>query len=158
MSTLLEEALPALAALPQNLRLMALDLGSKTIGVATADYTRQLATPRHTIGRTKFTADAKALITFAAAENIGLIVLGLPLNMDGTEGPRCQSTRTFARNFGKLSPIPIIFWDERLSSLEAEDQMIEAGVRYEKRQANIDQMAAAVILQGLLDEMRQSNK
>jgi putative holliday junction resolvase len=158
MSTLLEEALPALAALPNNKRMMALDLGSKTIGVATADYTRQFATPRHTIARTKFTADAKALITFAAAENIGLIVLGLPLNMDGTEGPRCQSTRTFARNFGKLSPIPIIFWDERLSSFEAEDQMIEAGVRYEKRQANIDQMAAAVILQGLLDEMRQSNK
>ncbi len=154
MSILLDAALPAISALPMNQRLMALDLGAKTIGVATADYTRQFATPRHTIERTKFTLDAKALIEFAAKENIGLIVLGLPLNMDGTEGPRCQSTRTFARNFGKLSPLPIIFWDERLSSYEAEQQMIEAGMRRDKRQANIDNVAAAVILQGLLDEIR----
>ncbi len=154
MSILLDAALPAISALPMNQRLMALDLGAKTIGVATADYTRQFATPRHTIERTKFTPDAKALIEFAADENIGLIVLGLPLNMDGTEGPRCQSTRTFARNFGKLSPLPIIFWDERLSSFEAEQQMIEAGMRRDKRQANIDTVAAAVILQGLLDEIR----
>ncbi len=154
MSILLDAALPAISALPMNQRLMALDLGAKTIGVATADYTRQFATPRHTIERTKFTPDAKALIEFTAKENIGLIVLGLPLNMDGTEGPRCQSTRTFARNFGKLSALPIIFWDERLSSFEAEQQMIEAGMRRDKRQANIDNVAAAVILQGLLDEIR----
>ena len=154
MSILLDAALPAISALPMNLRLMALDLGAKTIGVATADYTRQFATPRHTIERTKFTPDAQSLIKFAAAENIGLIVLGLPFNMDGTEGPRCQSTRTFARNFGKLSPLPIIFWDERLSSFEAEQQMIEAGIRREKREANIDKMAAAIILQTLLDELR----
>ncbi len=154
MSVLLDAALPAISALPMNLRLMALDLGAKTIGVATADYTRQFATPRHTIERTKFTPDAQSLIKFAAAENIGLIVLGLPFNMDGTEGPRCQSTRTFARNFGKLSPLPIIFWDERLSSFEAEQQMIEAGIRREKREANIDKMAAAIILQTLLDELR----
>ena len=154
MSILLDDALPAIAALPLNQRLMALDLGTKTIGVATADYTRAFATPRHTIERTKFTPDAQSLNKFAAEENIGLIVLGLPLNMDGTEGPRCQSTRTFARNFGKLSPLPIIFWDERLSSFEAEQQMIEAGIRHEKRQANIDNVAAAVILQGLLDEIR----
>ena len=154
MSILLDAALPAISALPMNQRLMALDLGTKTIGVATADYTRQFATPRHTIQRTKFTADAQSLIKFATAENIGLIVLGLPLNMDVTEGPRCQSTRTFARNFSKLSALPIIFWDERLSSFEAEQQMIEAGIRQEKRQANIDNVAAAVILQGLLDEIR----
>ncbi len=154
MSILLDAALPAISALPMNQRLMALDLGTKTIGVATADYTRQLATPRHTIQRTKFTPDAQSLIKFAADEKVGLIVLGLPLNMDDTEGPRCQSTRTFARNFGKLSPLPIIFWDERLSSFEAEQQMIEAGIRHEKRQANIDNVAAAVILQGLLDEIR----
>ncbi len=154
MSNLLDAALPVIAAVPMNKRLMALDLGSKTIGVATADYTRQLATPRHTIRRTKFTPDAQSLIKFAAAENIGLIVLGLPLNMDDTEGPRCQSTRTFARNFGKLSPLPIIFWDERLSSFEAEQQMIEAGMRHEKRQANIDKLAAAIILQSLLDALR----
>jgi putative holliday junction resolvase len=155
MSILLDAALPAIAALPMNQRLMALDLGTKTIGVATADYTRQFATPRHTVERTKFTPDAQSLIKFAAAENIGLIVLGLPLNMDGSEGPRCQSTRTFARNFAKLSPLPIIFWDERLSSFEAEQQMIEAGMRREKRQANIDKVAAAVILQSLLDTVRQ---
>ena len=154
MSILLDAALPAIAALSMNQRLMALDLGSKTIGVATADYTRQLATPRHTIARTKFTPDAKALIKFAADENIGLIVLGLPLNMDDTEGPRCQSTRTFARNFGKLSPLPIIFWDERLSSFEADQQMIEAGMRHDKRQTNIDKLAAAIILQSLLDALR----
>ena len=154
MSILLDAALSAIAALPMNQRLMALDLGSKTIGVATADYTRQFATPRHTIARTKFTADAKSLIEFAAKENIGLIVLGLPLNMDGSEGPRCQSTKTFARNFSKLSPLPIIFWDERLSSFEAEQQMIEAGLRHEKRQANIDKLAAAIILQELLDALR----
>ena len=154
MSALLETALPAIAALPMSLRLMALDLGAKTIGVATADYTRQLATPRHTIERKKFTLDAQNLIKFAAAENVGLIVLGLPLNMDDTEGPRCQSTRTFARNFGKLSPIPIIFWDERLSSFEADQQMIDAGMRHEKRKANIDKLAAAIILQGLLDAVR----
>jgi putative holliday junction resolvase len=154
MSTLLDAALPAISALPMNQRLMALDLGAKTIGVATADYTRQLATPRHTIVRTKFTADAQSLIKFAADEKVGLIVLGLPLNMDDTEGPRCQSTRTFARNFGKLSPLPIIFWDERLSSFEADQQMIEAGLRREKREANIDNVAAAIILQGLLDAVR----
>jgi putative holliday junction resolvase len=154
MSSLLDAARPAIAALPMNQRLMALDLGAKTIGVATGDYTRQLATPRHTLIRTKFTADAQALIKFAADENIGLIVLGLPLNMDDTEGPRCQSTRTFARNFGKLSPLPIIFWDERLSSFEADQQMIEAGLRREKREANIDNVAAAIILQGLLDAVR----
>jgi putative holliday junction resolvase len=154
MSSLLDAARPAIAALPMNQRLMALDLGAKTIGVATADYTRQLATPRHTIVRTKFTADAQALIKFAADEKVGLIVLGLPLNMDDTEGPRCQSTRTFARNFGKLSPLPIIFWDERLSSFEADQQMIEAGLRREKREANIDNVAAAIILQGLLDAVR----
>ncbi len=154
MSTLLAAALPELMALPMTKRMMALDLGAKTIGVATADYTRQFATPRHTIARTKFTADAQSLIKFASAENIGLIVLGLPLNMDGSEGPRCQSTRSFARNLGKLSDLPMIFWDERLSSFEADQQMIEAGVKYEKRQANIDHMAAAVILQNLLDELR----
>jgi putative holliday junction resolvase len=154
MSILLDAALPVIAALPMSQRLMALDLGSKTIGVATADYTRQFATPRLTIERTKFTPDAQSLIKFAADEKVGLIVLGLPLNMDDTEGPRCQSTRTFARNFGKLSALPIIFWDERLSSFEADQQMIEAGLRYDKRQANIDKLAAAIILQSLLDALR----
>jgi putative holliday junction resolvase len=154
MSILLDAALPAIAALPMNQRLMALDLGSKTIGVATADYTRQFATPRHTIERTKFTPDALGLIKFASDENIGLIVLGLPLNMDGTEGPRCQSTRTFARNFGKLSPLPIIFWDERLSTAAVTRTMIEADMSRAKRAENVDKFAAAYILQSLLDALR----
>lgn len=154
MSILLDAALPVVAALPMSLRLMALDLGTKTIGVATADYTRQFATPRHTIARTKFTPDAKSLIAFATAENIGLIVLGLPLNMDGTEGPRCQSTRTFARNFGKLSPLPIIFWDERLSTAAVTRTMIEADMSRAKRAENVDKFAAAYILQALLDALR----
>jgi putative holliday junction resolvase len=154
MSILLDAALPAIAALPMNQRMMALDLGTKTIGVATADYTRAFATPRHTIERTKFTPDAQSLIKFAAAENIGLIVLGLPLNMDGTEGPRCQSTRTFARNFGKLSPLPIIFWDERLSTAAVTRTMIEADMSRAKRAENVDKFAAAYILQALLDALR----
>src|SRR5512137_1462301 len=95
----------AIAAVPPDKRLMGLDLGTKTIGVATSDRTRMIATPVETIARKKFTQDAARLIAIANAENIGLIVLGLPVNMDGTEGPRCQSTRSFARNFGRLSPI-----------------------------------------------------
>ena len=97
----------ALGTVPAGQRLMGLDLGSKTIGVATSDRTRTIATPIETIERTKFTADANRLVAIAAAENIGLILLGLPVNMDSTEGPRCQSTRAFARNFAKLSPLPV---------------------------------------------------
>jgi putative holliday junction resolvase len=154
MSILLDAALPAISALPMNQRLMALDLGTKTIGVATADYTRQFATPRHTIERTKFTPDAQSLIKFAETEYIGLIVLGLPLNMDGTEGPRCQSTRTYARNFSKLSPLPIIYWDERLSTAAVTRTMIEADMSRAKRAENVDKFAAAYILQALLDALR----
>jgi putative holliday junction resolvase len=154
MSILLDAALPAISALPMNQRLMALDLGTKTIGVATADYTRQFATPRHTVERTKFTPDAQSLIKFAETEYIGLIVLGLPLNMDGTEGPRCQSTRTYARNFSKLSPLPIIYWDERLSTAAVTRTMIEADMSRAKRAENVDKFAAAYILQALLDALR----
>jgi putative holliday junction resolvase len=154
MSILLDAALPAISALPMTERLMALDLGTKTIGIATADYTRSFATPRHTIARTKFMADAKLIIEFAKTESIGLIVLGLPINMDGTEGPRCQSTRTFARNLAKLSPLPIIFWDERLSTAAVTRTMIEADMSRAKRAENVDKLAAAHILQGLLDCLR----
>src|SRR5512134_720855 len=102
MTTLHAAAESALALMKPGMRLMGLDLGTKTIGVATSDLTRQIATPRFTIARKKFTDDAKALLELATAENIGLFVLGLPLNMDGTEGPRCQSTRAFQRNLAKL--------------------------------------------------------
>src|SRR5882724_5697661 len=102
----------ALQTVESGTRLMGLDLGTKTIGVATSDLTRRIATPYETIARKKFTADAERLVTIAARENVGLIVLGFPINMDGSEGPRAQSTRAFARNFGRLSPLPIVYWDE----------------------------------------------
>jgi len=135
-------------------RLMGLDLGSKTIGVATSDRTRMIATPVETIARKKFTQDAERLIAIAAAENIGLIILGLPVNMDGTEGPRCQSTRSFARNFARLSPIPIVFWDERLSTAAVERMLIQADASRAKRDEVIDKLAAAWILQAALDSLR----
>jgi putative Holliday junction resolvase len=143
-----------IATITQDRRLMGLDLGSKTIGVATSDRTRMIATPIETIARTKFTHDAERLIAIAARENIGLIVLGLPVNMDGTEGPRCQSTRAFARNFARLWPIPIVFWDERLSTAAVERMLIEADASRARRDAVIDKLAAAWILQAALDSLR----
>ncbi len=151
MHDFLGEAHAAIAALAPHKRLMGLDLGSTTIGIATADYTRQIATPRFTIERGRFQADATALLEFAATEDIGLLVLGLPLNMDGSEGPRCQSTRAFARNLTKLTQLPIIYWDERLSTAAVNRTMLEADLSRAKRDKNVDKLAAAFILQGLLD-------
>jgi putative holliday junction resolvase len=133
---------------------MGLDLGSKTIGIATADLTRQIATPRETLARKKFTDDAKALIAFAEKEAIGLLVFGLPLNMDGTEGPRCQSTRAFVRNLARLTPLPVVFWDERLSTVAVNRTMLEADLSRAKRAEHVDKLAAAYILQGFLDLRR----
>ena len=144
----------AIAAVPPDKRLMGLDLGTKTIGVATSDRTRMIATPVETIARKKFTQDAERLLAIIAAENIGLIVLGLPVNMDGTEGPRCQSTRAFARNFAKLSPVPVVFWDERLSTAAVERMLIQADASRAKREQVIDKLAAAWILQAALDSLR----
>ena len=147
----------AVSVLPKGKRLIGLDLGTKTIGIATSDLTRQIATPRYTIERSKFTLEAKELIAFCAAEDIGLIVLGLPINMDSTEGPRAQSTRAFARNLGKLTPLPIIFWDERWSTVVVTRTMIEADMSRAKRAANVDKLAATYILQSLLDAVRTSS-
>jgi putative Holliday junction resolvase len=133
---------------------MGLDLGTKTIGVATSDLTRTIATPIETIARTKFTLDARRLQEIMAAEDIGLIVLGLPVNMDGSEGPRCQSTRSFARNFAGLSPVPVVFWDERLSTAAVERMLITADASRRTRDAVIDKLAAAWILQAALDSLR----
>ncbi len=144
----------ALQAVPSPLRLMGLDLGTKTIGVATSDLTRQIATPIETIARKKFTADAEKLLAIAARENVGLIVLGLPANMDGSEGPRAQSTRAFARNLAKLTSIPIVYWDERLSTAAVERMLIEADASRVKRDSVIDRLAAAWILQAALDSLR----
>jgi putative holliday junction resolvase len=144
----------ALDNLPKDKRLLGIDLGTKTIGLATSDLTRQIATPRHTIARTKFLVDAKTMLDFATAENIGLLVIGLPLNMDGTEGPRCQSTRAFVRNLQKLTTLPVIYWDERLSTAAVNRVMLEADVRRAKRAENVDKLAAAYILQSFLDAVR----
>ena len=143
----------ALASLPGDKRILGIDLGTKTIGLATADHTLQIATPRHTILRSKFQADAKAMLDFASAENIGIFVVGLPLNMDGSEGPRCQSTRAFVRNLQKLWTLPILYWDERLSTAAVTRVMLEADVSRAKRAENVDKLAAAYILQSFLDSV-----
>ena len=144
----------ALQTVPEGKRLMGLDLGTTTIGVATSDLTRQIATPVETIARKKFTVDAERLLALAARENIGLMVLGLPVNMDGSEGPRAQSTRAFARNLSRLTPIAITFWDERLSTAAVERMLIEADQSRARRAAVIDKLAAAWILQAALDSLR----
>ena len=143
----------AAAHLPPRGALIGLDLGTKTIGVATSDPDRKLATAVETIARKTFSADAKRLLALAAERNAVGFVLGLPINMDGSEGPRAQSTRAFARNLGKLTELPIALWDERLSTVAVERDLIAADVSRKKRAAVIDQHAAAFILQGALDRL-----
>ena len=133
--------------------LIGLDLGTKTIGVATSDPDRKVATAIETIARTKFTDDAKRLLALSGERHAAGFVLGLPINMDGSEGPRAQSTRTFARNLSKLTELPIALWDERLSTAAVERELIDADVSRSKRAAVIDQHAAIFILQGALDRL-----
>lgn len=135
--------------------LLGLDLGARTIGLAISDPTRTVATPFETIARTKFTADAKQLADLAEREQIAGLVLGLPINLDGSEGPRVQSTRAFARNLERLLPLPLVFWDERLSTAAAERMLIAADASRKRRAAVIDKVAAAYILQGALDRLRR---
>jgi putative Holliday junction resolvase len=142
-----------LASLPPGRAITGLDLGDKTIGVAVSDLRRTVATPLEVIRRTKFTEDAVKLLAILAARNICGIILGLPLNMDGSEGPRVQSTRAFARNLIKLTDLPIGYWDERLSTVAAERALIEADTSRKRRKEVIDQVAAGYILQGALDRM-----
>jgi putative Holliday junction resolvase len=141
--------------LPPGARLAGLDLGTKTIGVALSDPRLQLATPHKTIARTKFGKDAEELLALCAREKVGGLILGLPINMNGTEGPRAQATRAFLRNLAPLTALPIVLWDERLSTVAAERAMIEADVSRRKRAERIDAAAAAFILQGALDRLRQ---
>lgn len=141
------------AALAPGAALMGLDLGTRTIGVAVSDTMRRVASPLETIRRTKFGADAAALVQRMQARRIGGVVLGLPRNMDGSEGPRAQSTRAFARNLAGLIEAPITFWDERLSTVAAERALLEADASRARRAEVIDQVAAAYILQGLLDRL-----
>ena len=145
------EELPA--RLEQGTRLAGLDLGTKTIGVAISDLGRKIATPFHTIRRTKFSTDAAELLALCAREKVGGLVLGLPINMNGTEGPRAQATRAFVRNLSALSDLPIVLWDERLSTAAAERAMLEADLSRRKRAERIDAAAAAFILQGALDRL-----
>lgn len=142
------------AALPPMQALIGLDLGEKTIGVAVTDSFLSVATPLETVRRKKFGLDAARLSEIIADRRIGGLILGLPRNMDGSEGPRCQSTRAFARNFDKLGAIPIGFWDERLSTVAAERALLEADTSRKRRAEVIDHVAAGYILQGVLDRLR----
>lgn len=135
----------------KNCSWMGLDLGTKTIGVSVSDRLLSSATPLLTVKRKKFTQDAKELLDIIVDREIGAVVLGLPRNMDGSEGPRCQSTRSFARNFSTLTNIPIGFWDERLSTVAAERVLLEADTSRKRRAEVIDHVAAGYILQGALD-------
>jgi putative Holliday junction resolvase len=149
-----EIPIEALAAqLPKGARLAGLDLGTKTIGVALCDPGLRIATPLQTIRREKFGKDAEALLTLCARENVGGLILGLPINMNGTEGPRAQATRAFLRNLAPLTDLPVVLWDERLSTAAAERAMIEADMSRKKRAEKIDAAAAAFILQGALDRL-----
>jgi putative Holliday junction resolvase len=146
----------AAALLPPRGTLIGLDLGTKTIGVATSDPDRRLATAVETIERTNFTADAARLLQLAAERSATGFVLGLPINMDGSEGPRAQSTRAFARNLAARTDMPIALWDERLSTAAVERELIAADASRKKRAAVIDQHAAIFILQGALDRLARA--
>lgn len=135
-------------------KLMGLDLGTKTIGVAISDSLRMAATPVETIKRAKFTADAEKLLALIAKNNVTGIVMGLPLNMDGSEGPRAQSARAFVRNFRQKTDLPIVFWDERMSTMAVTRTMLEADLSRAKRAEVVDKLAASYILQGALDRLR----
>ena len=142
------------AALPRAGAIAGLDLGTRTIGVAVSDGLRQVASPLTVIRRTKFTADAEVLLKLATERALVGLVLGLPRNMDGSEGPRAQSTRAFARNLSRLTDLPITFWDERLSTVAAERALLENDTSRKRRAEVVDQVAAGYILQGLLDRLR----
>ncbi|SMX34423.1 Holliday junction resolvase RuvX [Actibacterium lipolyticum] len=143
-----------LAALPAHRALIGLDLGDKTIGVSISDRLLSVASPLETIRRKKFGVDAARLLEIIAEREVGGLILGLPRNMDGSEGPRCQSTRAFARNLSRLTEIPIGFWDERLSTVAAERALLEADTSRKRRAEVIDHVAAGYILQGALDRIR----
>ena len=143
-----------IASLPERPALLGLDLGTKTIGLAIADPSLAIASPLTTIARTKFKADAAELLQLATKNSVAGLVIGLPKNMDGTEGPRAQSTRAFVRNLAALTALPMLFWDERLSTAAAERTLLEADASRKRRAEVIDKMAAAYILQGLLDRLR----
>jgi putative Holliday junction resolvase len=142
------------AALPPRARLIGIDLGTRTLGLALSDVTRSIASPLETIRRTRFAADAKRLKELIEEHAIAGLVIGLPTNLDGSEGPRVQSTRAFARNLARVAPLPILLWDERLTTAAAERMLIEADASRKRRAEVIDKVAATIILQTALDRMR----
>lgn len=139
--------------LERDQRLLGLDLGTKTIGLALSDALLVIATPLETIQRAKFTRDAETLLKIAERHGVGGLVLGYPLNMDGTKGPRAQASESFARNLGRMSDIPVALWDERLSTSAVTRTLIEADASRRRRAEVVDKMAAAFILQGALDRL-----
>ncbi|WP_395697500.1 Holliday junction resolvase RuvX [Methylocella sp.] len=141
------------ARLPPRVRLIGVDLGTKTIGLALSDVERRIASPLETIRRVKFTKDAERLVALVRKFEVGALVLGLPLNMDGSSGPRVQATRAFAGNLGALVDLPIAYWDERLSTAAVTRSLIEQDVSRGKRAEVVDKLAAAYILQGALDRL-----
>ncbi|MGE6739283.1 Holliday junction resolvase RuvX [Allorhizobium pseudoryzae] len=151
MATLTIEELAA--TLQPGQAIAGLDLGTKTIGLAMSDLGRRFASPRPVIKRVKFTQDAEVLLDFAAREKVAAFVIGLPMNMDGSAGPRVQATRAFVRTMGEKTEIPFVFWDERLSTVAAERALLEMDVSRAKRKERIDSAAASFILQGALDRL-----
>ena len=143
-----------LEAMPEYGAIGGLDLGTKTIGVAVSDHLRSIASPLETIKRQKFTQDAEYILSICKRRTLCGLILGLPRNMDGSEGPRAQSTRAFARNLFQKTDLPISFWDERLSTIAAEKALLEADTTRKRRSEVIDHVAAAYILQGALDRLR----
>ncbi len=146
------------ALLPPKARLIGLDVGTKTIGLALSDVERRLASPLATIKRTKFAADAAALSAEIRKYEAAALVIGLPLALDGSDTPRAQAARAFSRNFGALEPIPVTLWDERFSTAAVERDLIALDVSRGRRAEVIDKMAAAYILQGVLDSMRSHSR
>ena len=146
----LDELLPTL---PRHARLMGLDLGTTTIGLALSDVERRIASPLETIARTKFAVDSARLLELVKKFELAALVIGLPLNMDGSAGPRVQATRAFMRNFGALCDVPFVTWDERLSTAAVTRSLIEQDVSRAKRALIVDKMAAAYILQGALERL-----
>lgn len=144
-------------ALPEGARLIGIDLGSKTLGLALSDVTRTIASGLVTLRRSRFTADAARLLELASEHGVAGFVIGLPLNLDGSSGPRAQATRAFARNLAQLTPLAILLWDERLSTAEAERVLLAADTSRRRRAEVIDKVAATLILQSALDRMARAN-
>ena len=141
------------AALNPGARLIGIDLGAKTIGLALSDVRRTIASPLETLPRTKFAADSDKLLSLCAEHGVGGVIIGLPVNMDATEGPRAQSTRAFARNLARKTALPITFWDERLSTAAVTRTLLQADASRARRAQLVDKLAAAYILQGFLDRL-----